>query len=49
GAALAGLAELAARGELALRVAGTLPLERAEAAHHRLARGGLRGRLVLVP
>ncbi|MFF7454321.1 NADP-dependent oxidoreductase [Kitasatospora sp. NPDC008115] len=49
GDALAGLAELAARGELVLRVADTLPLEQAGAAHHRLARGGLRGRLVLVP
>ncbi|MFB7471509.1 NADP-dependent oxidoreductase [Kitasatospora sp. NPDC056184] len=49
GAALAGLAALAARRELALRVADTLPLERAEEAHRRLARGGLRGRLVLVP
>ncbi|MFF8770524.1 alcohol dehydrogenase catalytic domain-containing protein [Kitasatospora sp. NPDC015120] len=49
GAALAGLAALAARRELALRVADTLPLERAAAAHRRLVRGGLRGRLVLVP
>ncbi|MER7706645.1 NADP-dependent oxidoreductase [Kitasatospora sp. NPDC097605] len=49
GAALAGLAALAAHGELALRVADTLPLEHAGSAHRRLARGGLRGRLVLVP
>ncbi|MFF2353769.1 alcohol dehydrogenase catalytic domain-containing protein [Kitasatospora sp. NPDC058115] len=49
GTALAGLAALAARRELALRVADTLPLERAAAAHRRLAHGGLRGRLVLVP
>ncbi|MFE6865801.1 NADP-dependent oxidoreductase [Kitasatospora sp. NPDC057692] len=49
GAALAGLAALAARRELALRVADTLPLERAGEAHRRLTRGGLRGRLVLVP
>ncbi|MCX4094163.1 hypothetical protein [Nocardia sp. alder85J] len=33
----------------ALRVAGTLPLERAREAHERLEAGGLRGRLVLVP
>ncbi|MEW1638180.1 NADP-dependent oxidoreductase [Streptomyces sp. NPDC093801] len=49
GAALAGLSALAGRGELTLRVADTLPLDRAAAAHHRLAAGGLRGRLVLVP
>ncbi|MET8701223.1 NADP-dependent oxidoreductase [Kitasatospora sp. NPDC004723] len=49
GAALTGLAALAARRELALRVADTLPLERAAEAHRRLARGGLRGRLVLLP
>lgn len=44
GAALAGLAAMG----LTLRVAGTLPLERAAEAHERLAAGGLRGRLVLV-
>ncbi|MGC0313020.1 NADP-dependent oxidoreductase [Kitasatospora acidiphila] len=49
GPALGRLAELAARGELTLRVADTLPLAQAEQAHRRLARGGLRGRLVLVP
>ncbi|MFB6894015.1 alcohol dehydrogenase catalytic domain-containing protein [Kitasatospora sp. NPDC056327] len=49
GAALAGLSALAARGALTLRVADTLPLERAADAHRRLAAGGLRGRLVLVP
>ncbi|MER6847495.1 MULTISPECIES: NADP-dependent oxidoreductase [Streptomyces] len=42
------LAELAAMG-LTLRVADTLPLERAPEAHDRLAAGGMRGRLVLVP
>ncbi|WP_425578791.1 hypothetical protein [Streptomyces lavendulae] len=31
------------------RVAGTLPLWEAVRAHRRLERGGLRGRLVLVP
>jgi NADPH:quinone reductase-like Zn-dependent oxidoreductase len=44
----AALAELAAMG-LTLRVAGILPLERAAEAHDRLAAGGVRGRLVLVP
>lgn len=49
GAALGRLAQLAARGELTLRVADTLPLADAEKAHRRLAEGGLRGRLVLAP
>ncbi|MFF2328558.1 MULTISPECIES: NADP-dependent oxidoreductase [unclassified Streptomyces] len=44
----AALAELAAMG-LTLRVADVLPLERAAEAHNRLAAGGIRGRLVLVP
>ncbi|MGF1427015.1 NADP-dependent oxidoreductase [Kitasatospora sp. LaBMicrA B282] len=46
------LAELAARagtGRLTLRVADTYPLDQAAAAHHRLAEGGVRGRLVLLP
>ncbi|MGX1806443.1 alcohol dehydrogenase catalytic domain-containing protein [Nocardia sp. NPDC055321] len=42
------LATLAA-ANLTLRVADTLPLDRAAEAHHRLAAGGLRGRLVLTP
>ncbi len=42
--ALAGLAD---RGEIATRVAGTLPAADASTAHARLERGGLRGRLVL--
>ncbi|MEE1753099.1 NADP-dependent oxidoreductase [Streptomyces sp. SP18CS02] len=42
------LAELAAM-DLTLRVAEVLPLERAAEAHQRLAAGGIRGRLVLVP
>ncbi|MFD9636581.1 NADP-dependent oxidoreductase [Streptomyces violascens] len=42
------LAELAAAG-LRPRVADVLPLDRVAEAHHRLAAGGLRGRLVLVP
>ncbi|MFF9641450.1 NADP-dependent oxidoreductase [Kitasatospora aureofaciens] len=49
GPALARLSALAADGRLTLRVAGTLPLREAARAHERLARGGLRGRLVLVP
>ncbi|MBF6204996.1 NADP-dependent oxidoreductase [Nocardia sputi] len=36
-------------GELTLRVAETLPLTSVADAHRRLAAGGLRGRLVLVP
>ncbi|QNS07622.1 NADP-dependent oxidoreductase [Streptomyces xanthii] len=44
----AALAELAAL-KLTLRVADVLPLERAAEAHRRVAEGGLRGRLVLVP
>ncbi|MFE1230919.1 NADP-dependent oxidoreductase [Streptomyces sp. NPDC059442] len=44
----AALAELAAM-DLTLRVAGVLPFGRAAEAHDRLAAGGLRGRLVLVP
>jgi NADPH:quinone reductase len=49
GGHLAELAHLAENGTLPLRVAGTLPLTEAAAAHERLAAGGLRGRLVLVP
>jgi NADPH:quinone reductase-like Zn-dependent oxidoreductase len=46
---LAELAALVDAGRLTLRVAGTLPLHEARAAHERLAGGGLRGRLVLEP
>ncbi|MFF7497917.1 NADP-dependent oxidoreductase [Streptomyces lavendulae] len=49
GAQLAALAALVDEGRLTLRVAGTLPLSEAVRAHRRLERGGLRGRLVLVP
>ncbi|MQY15559.1 2-haloacrylate reductase [Streptomyces sp. RB5] len=49
GARLAELTALADKGVLTPRVADTLPLERAAEAHERLARGGVRGRLVLVP
>jgi NADPH:quinone reductase len=49
GAALTGLAALAAAGKLTLRVAGTFALADAARAHERLEAGGVRGRLVLVP
>jgi NADPH:quinone reductase-like Zn-dependent oxidoreductase len=42
-------AALAEAGRLTPRVAATFPLEAAAAAHDRLARGGVRGRLVLLP
>ena len=48
----AGTAELEARaaaGELTVRVAETLPLERFRDAYARLASGGLRGKMVLTP
>ncbi|HEV2243117.1 MAG TPA: NADP-dependent oxidoreductase [Streptosporangiaceae bacterium] len=44
---LADLARLAAAGRLTLRVARTLPAERAAQAHALLEAGGVRGRLVL--
>ncbi|MFJ9827351.1 NADP-dependent oxidoreductase [Streptomyces sp. NPDC101160] len=43
------LASLADAGDLTPRVAATLPLTEAPEAHRRLAKGGLRGRVVLVP
>jgi NADPH:quinone reductase len=49
GSALTALSLLAATGRLTLRVADTYPLEQAPAAFERLAKGGVRGRLVLVP
>ena len=49
GARLAGLVSLAEAGTLTLRVAETMPLDRVADAHLRLAKGGLRGRIVLVP
>jgi NADPH:quinone reductase-like Zn-dependent oxidoreductase len=49
GAQLAELAALVDAGRLTLRVAGTLPLHDVARAHERLAAGGLRGRLVLLP
>jgi NADPH:quinone reductase-like Zn-dependent oxidoreductase len=47
GGRVAGLASLAARGVLTLRLAAALPAERAPEAHARLEAGGVRGRLVL--
>ncbi|MEH1098053.1 NADP-dependent oxidoreductase [Micromonospora sp. CPCC 205561] len=49
GARLTRLAALVDAGRLNLRVADTLPLDQVGVAHDRLAAGGLRGRLVLVP
>lgn len=49
GARLAELVGLVDEGALTLRVAGTYPLDEASKAHARLAEGGVRGRLVLVP
>ncbi|MGN5379715.1 NADPH:quinone reductase [Streptomyces sp. MUSC 14] len=49
GARLAELARLVDEGALTLRVAGTFAFEDAGEAHARLAEGGVRGRLVLVP
>jgi len=47
GSMLATLSDLAASGELVLRVAQTYPLDDASQAHARMAQGGLRGRVVL--
>lgn len=49
GGQLAWLSGLAAAGLLTARIADVLPLEQAAEAHRRLAEGGLRGRVVLVP
>ncbi|HEX6446622.1 MAG TPA: NADP-dependent oxidoreductase [Streptosporangiales bacterium] len=46
---LAQLVALVEAGVLDLRVAATMPLDRVAEAHRRLADGGLRGRIVLVP
>lgn len=46
---LATLAALAESGHITPRVAETLPLEEAAQAHERLAKGALRGRIVLKP
>jgi len=47
--ATAELADRAAKGELTLRVAETLPFERFRDAYTRLERGGLPGKVVLTP
>jgi NADPH:quinone reductase-like Zn-dependent oxidoreductase len=47
--ALAELVDLAAAGELTLRVAEVLSLERFRDAYGRLERGGVRGKIVLTP
>ena len=47
--AAAELANRAAVGELTVRVAETLPLDRFRDAYRRLKNGGLRGKLVLAP
>ncbi|MFD8566738.1 NADP-dependent oxidoreductase [Streptomyces sp. NPDC059639] len=49
GAQLAELSQLVDQGVLLARVTETFPLADAAAAHARLAKGGLRGRLVIVP
>jgi NADPH:quinone reductase len=49
GTRLAALARLVEAGRLTLEVAGSYPLAEAAAAHERFAKGGLRGRLVIVP
>lgn len=49
GKRLAELVALAKSGAITLRVAEALPLDQVAEAHDRLARGGIRGRLVLEP
>jgi NADPH:quinone reductase-like Zn-dependent oxidoreductase len=49
GTELADLARLVEQGVLTLRVADTVPFADVADAHARLAKGGVRGRLVLVP
>lgn len=49
GARLAELVRLVEEGVLTLRVAETYALDEAAKAHARLAEGGVRGRIVLVP
>lgn len=49
GTRLAELVQLVDKGALTLRVAQTYPFEEAARAHEALAKGGVRGRLVLVP
>jgi len=47
--ALAVLVDRAAAGELTVRIAEVLPLERFRDAYDRLKRGGLHGKIVLTP
>ncbi|MGO9956888.1 MAG: zinc-binding dehydrogenase [Solirubrobacteraceae bacterium] len=47
--AAAELAGRAAAGELTVRIAQILPLDRFRDAYARLERGGLRGKIVLTP
>jgi NADPH:quinone reductase-like Zn-dependent oxidoreductase len=49
GARLRKLVTLVERGQLTLRVAQTFPFDAAAQAHAMFAKGGVRGRLVLVP
>jgi NADPH:quinone reductase-like Zn-dependent oxidoreductase len=49
GVALRELSALVDQGKLTLRVADTLPFTEVAEAHRRLEKGGVRGRLVLVP
>ncbi|GIJ30010.1 NADPH:quinone reductase [Micromonospora qiuiae] len=49
GPRLGELVELVTRGDIPLRVAGVYPFADAAAAHDRLARGGVRGGVVIVP
>ncbi|MCK9878520.1 NADP-dependent oxidoreductase [Frankia sp. AgPm24] len=49
GSRLAGLLARTASGELPARVHAVVPLEQAAEAHRAMAKGGLRGRYVLVP
>ena len=47
--ATAELAQRATAGELTIRIAETLPLERFREGYARLERGGLHGKIVLTP
>ena len=49
GALLAELLDRSASGELAVRVAGTVPLDEAATAYAKVAGGGQRGRWLLIP
>lgn len=49
GARLAGLLARTASGELPARVTASLPLDRVAEAHRAMAKGGVRGRYVLLP